>query len=142
MIYNDGGRKAAGYKGEAGDCVVRAIAIATGKSYEEVYDALNAPCNAAGPTRRGRKSSARTGIRRAIYDKYLASLGWNWTPTMKVGQGCNVHLRADELPAGRLIVSVSKHLVAVVDAVIHDTSDCSRGGTRCVYGYLARSSTV
>jgi hypothetical protein len=23
----------------------------------------------------------------------------------------------------------------VIDGVIHDTHDCSRGGTRCVYGY-------
>jgi hypothetical protein len=44
-------------------------------------------------------------------------------------------LKADELPAGRLIVSVSKHLVAVIDGVAHDTHDPSRGGTRCVYGY-------
>jgi len=27
-VYNDGGRKACGYKGDAGDCVARAIAIA------------------------------------------------------------------------------------------------------------------
>jgi hypothetical protein len=39
-VYNDGGREAAGYKGAAGDCVVRAIAIATGKSYQEVYNAI------------------------------------------------------------------------------------------------------
>ena len=29
-LYNDGGRTAAGFKGETGDCVTRAIAIATG----------------------------------------------------------------------------------------------------------------
>ena len=38
--YDDGGRAAAGFKGEAGDCVTRAIAIATGRPYREVYDAL------------------------------------------------------------------------------------------------------
>jgi hypothetical protein len=42
FVYNDGGRAAAGYKGRAGDCVVRAIAIATQKPYQEVYDAINA----------------------------------------------------------------------------------------------------
>jgi hypothetical protein len=62
-------------------------------------------------------------------------LGWVWTPTMQIGSGCTVHLRADELPPGRLVVSVSKHLTAVIDGVIHDTHDCSRRGTRCVYGY-------
>jgi hypothetical protein len=54
---------------------------------------------------------------------------------MQIGSGCKVHLRADELPAGRLVVKLSRHLVAVIDGVIHDTYDCSRGGTRCVYGF-------
>ena len=54
---------------------------------------------------------------------------------MQIGSGCTVHLRGDELPSGRLVVSVSKHLTAVIYGVIHDTHDCSRGETRCVYGY-------
>jgi hypothetical protein len=39
-VYDDGGRLAAGFKGKTGDCVTRAIAIATEKPYQEVYDAL------------------------------------------------------------------------------------------------------
>ena len=39
--YNDGGRAAAGYKGTAGDCGVRAIAIVTGLPYQDVYDMVN-----------------------------------------------------------------------------------------------------
>jgi len=38
FVYNDGGRKEAGFNGYTGDCVIRAIAIATGKPYREVYD--------------------------------------------------------------------------------------------------------
>ncbi len=56
------------------------------------------------------------------------------TPTMAIGSGCKVHLRDGELPRGRLIVNASKYTVAVIDGVIHDTHDCSRDGTRCVYG--------
>jgi hypothetical protein len=41
FIYDDGGRSAVGFKGNTGDCVTRAISIATGKSYKEVYNALN-----------------------------------------------------------------------------------------------------
>jgi len=41
FVFHDGGRAAAGYKGMTGDCVTRSIAIATGKTYQEVYDALN-----------------------------------------------------------------------------------------------------
>jgi hypothetical protein len=65
-------------------------------------------------------------------------LGWTWTPTMAIGQGCRVHLRSDELPGGRLILSISRHVVAVIDGVTHDTYDPSRGGARCVYGYYSQ----
>ena len=54
---------------------------------------------------------------------------------MAIGQACKVHLSSDELPSGRLVVSVSKHVTAVIDGVIHDTHDPGRDGTRCVYGY-------
>lgn len=57
---------------------------------------------------------------------------------MKVGSGCQMRLNAKELPSGRLIAKVSKHLVAVIDGVVHDTEDPSRGGTRCVYGYFRK----
>lgn len=53
-----------------------------------------------------------------------------------------MHLRASELPAGRLIVAVSKHLTCVIDGVIYDTHDPSRGGTRCVYGYFTAPKAV
>lgn len=135
-VYDDGGRKASGFKGDAGDCVCRAIAIATGLPYADVYAGINtaAKSERVGKRMRGR-SSARTGVHKPTSRSYLQSLGWRWVPTMKIGQGCKVHLRADELPAGRLVVAVSRHLVAVVDGVIRDTHDCSRDGTRCVYGY-------
>ena len=137
--YHDGGRAAAGFRGTTGDCVTRAIAIASGRPYREVYDALNAlgKQERLGTRKRGR-SHARTGVYKATSRAYLLSLGWQWTPTMSIGQGCRVHLRAGELPPGRLIVVVSRHLTAVIDGVIHDTADPSRQGTRCVYGYYCR----
>jgi hypothetical protein len=39
-IHNDGGRAAAGFKGSTGDCVCRAIAIASGRPYAEVHKRL------------------------------------------------------------------------------------------------------
>lgn len=135
--YNDGGRAAAGYRGTTGDCVTRAIAIATKQSYQTVYDAMNEAGKKeySNKHRRG-KSSARTGVYKDTLKRYLKSLGWRWTPTMQIGQGCKVHLRDGELPMGRLIVSVSQHMVAVIDGVIHDIDEgVSREGTRCVYGY-------
>lgn len=133
-IYDDGGRAEAGFKGETGDCVTRAISIAARRPYLEVYRALNelAPLTT---TRGRRSSSSRTGVFRKTYDAYLDQLGWTWTATMRIGEGCTTHLRADELPDGRLIARLSRHLCAVIDGTIHDISDPSRGGTRCVYGY-------
>lgn len=137
--YDDGGRAAAGYTGKTGDCTCRAIAIAMQRPYQDVYDDLNELGAKERKSKRRRgKSSARTGVYIPTIRRYLASMGWTWIPTMQIGQGCKTHLRASELPAGRLIVSVSRHLVAVIDGVIHDTHDCSRDGTRCVYGYYQK----
>lgn len=133
--YNDGGRKAAGYQGSTGDCVCRAISIATCLPYQDVYEDLNRNIQNRRQTKRIRGRSARTGVPRTVIKDYLALLGWEWHPTMHIGSGCTVHLVDGELPMGRLIVSVSRHLVAVIDGVIQDTHDCSRQGTRCVYGY-------
>lgn len=137
--YNDGGRAAAGFRGSAGDCVTRAIAIATGIAYKDVYMLVNQ--NSAQETVKARqrcRSSARTGVYKDTTRKVLHGLGWTWTPTMGIGQGCSTHLRQDELPTGRLIVKLSRHLVAVIDGTIHDTFDPSRQGSRCVYGYWTK----
>jgi hypothetical protein len=102
-LFNDGGRIAAGYKGFTGDCVTRAIAIATGKPYQEVYDALKSLTKVERITKRRTKhSNVRLGVRKDTYRKYLTSIGWVFTPTMTIGSGCKVHLRASELPPGRL----------------------------------------
>lgn len=147
-VYDDGGRAAAGFKAKhASDCVCRAITIATGADYKVVYDALNklATLEYMHKGRIGRSaragkpiSHANRGVHPWCYNKLLKALGWVWTPTMFVGQGCKVHLRDGELPAGRLIVKCSGHTVAVIDGVIHDTYDPSRDGTRCVYGWWSK----
>jgi hypothetical protein len=140
--FDDGGRAAAGYKGKTGDCTCRAIAIAAELPYQRVYDLLNEHAQEQRLTKRQpRRGSARTGIYKNTIRRVLASLGWEWTPTMGIGTGCKFHLRDGELPPGDLIVSVSKHVVAVIDGVIHDTHDPSRDGTRCVYGYWSKSGS-
>lgn len=140
FVYNDGGRADAGFKGTTGDCVCRAIAIATERPYKEVYDLINefAKSERTGKRKRG-KSNARTGVYKSTIKKVMEHYGWEWIPTMHIGSGCTVHLRDGELPKGRLVVNVSKHSVAVIDGVINDTYDCSRDGTRCVYGYYRKA---
>lgn len=127
--YNDGGRSNY-FKGQnVGDCAVRAIAIATEQDYKEVYNALK-ELNGG--------NSCRNGTPKKVFKKYLTSIGWTWHPTMSIGSGCTVHLSENELPSGRIVVSVSKHLVAVIDGVVNDTYDCTRDETRCVYGYFTK----
>lgn len=143
-VEDDGGRAASGFKGFTGDCVVRAIAIATGDSYREVYDALHRrtlnsrSAMAKLELRYGKNArthaSPRTGVLKAIYRDHLRDQGWLWTPTMPIGQGTKVHLAEDELVGGTLLVNLSRHLTCVKDRVTHDTYDPSRDGTRCVYG--------
>lgn len=141
FTYNDGGRSSAGFKGTTGDCVTRAIAIATERPYAEVYSLVNKHASKErGSAKRRGKSSARTGVYKPTIRRVMESLGWAWVPTMTIGSGCKVHLRAEELPKGRLVVSVSKHSVAVIDGVIHDIFDPSRDGARCVYGYFHKSA--
>jgi hypothetical protein len=151
--FNDGGRaQAKGFGGTADgdDCVVRAISITTEQPYAEVYAAVTehqrqwchkSRARHAKKMRDAGKWHARHGVHREVIRSYMESIGWTWVPTMHIGTGTTVHLDADELPSGRLVVSVSKHVCAVIDGVVHDTHDPTRDGTRAVYGYYHRSTT-
>lgn len=146
-VHDDGGRAAAGFRGDAGDCVCRSIAIVTGQPYSEVYKRLADGTGSQRAGKRGRRArSAANGIstNRKWFRDYMADLGMQFVPLMKIGSGCTAHLRDGEpwVPAGRVIVSVSKHYTALVDGVIHDTHDPSRGGSRCVYGYWISQGTA
>lgn len=145
--YDDGGRLAAGFKGVAGDCVCRALAIASERPYREIYERLadgqatqRITAKLRATDRRAGQRTADHGINytRLWFKRYVRDLGFRWVPTMGIGTGCRVHLTAAELPPGRLVVALSKHYAAVIDQVLHDLSDVSRGGTRCVYGYWIR----
>lgn len=129
FIYNDGGRSKYFKANNVCDCAIRAIAIATGKDYLEVYNDLKKLNNG---------KSCRNGTPKKVDKAYLKSIGWKRTPTMLIGKGCTTHLTEDELPNGTLIVQVSHHLTCIKDKVIYDTHDCSRDGTRCVYGYWSK----
>ena len=53
---------------------------------------------------------------------------------MFINQGCKTHLAENELPSGKLIVQIAKHLTTVIDGMINDTQNCSG---KCVYGYYS-----
>ena len=140
--FNQGGWTR-GYK-HRGDCGPRAVAIITEQPYQVVYDELQ---------RRQEEWRLKSNSKRAMITKphrnkvhfgtfmfvvkeYLLDLGWKWKPTMGIGTGCKVHLKASELPKGRILCRLSRHFVAVIDGVINDTYNPSRDRTRCVYGYF------
>ena len=131
--FNDGGRSAAGYRGETRDCAARAIAIACGMDYATAYVLVNGYARKSANRRR---SNARTGVQRDVMHSLLGARGWRYVSCMGIGTGCKVHLRDGEIPmTGPVICNVSKHYVAVIDGVIYDTHNPARDGTRCVYGY-------
>ena len=137
FIYSDGGRSKYFKATDVGDCVTRAICNATGKDYKIVYSDLKELAKHERITKKHKhKSSVRDGVSKRTLKKYIKSLGWVWHPVMGIGTGCTMHLTDEDFPPfGTYIVSVSKHLTCVKDGVILDTYDCSRDGSRCVYGY-------
>ena len=125
---DDGGRSKYFKAANVGDCVVRAIAIASKRDYKEVYNLV----------RKVSGNTPRNGVftKREAFKNFMRELGFVWKPTMKVGEGCTTHLESGEIPMhSRIICVCSRHWVAVINGVIHDTYDSSRNGSRCVYGY-------
>lgn len=151
--FNDGGRALAGYKSVTGDCVLRSIAIASEKAYEDVRKELMECTRVYGQTRRGRvakqcrkSASVFNGVHKEVYHDYILGLGFSWVSTMQIGSGCKVHLAESELPEGRLIVRLSKHLTAVIERVANDIydpnykkDDMGNILPRCVYGYYTKN---
>lgn len=140
FIHSDGGRSKYFKASNVGDCVCRAICNATGEDYKKIYDLINelSKNERTGKRKRG-TSNARSGVYKSTEKKIIEDiLGWKWHSCMTIGSGCQVHLTDSELPNGNLIVRVSKHLTCVKNGILYDTYDCSRNGTRCVYGYWSR----
>ena len=127
-IYNDGGRSKY-FKGKAEDCVCRAISIASNRDYKEVYDSLK---KALGTPRNGVFTTNKA------FKDWMVANGFVWTPCSGIGVKASVHFIEGELPKGRLVCSVAKHYVAVVDDKVYDTWDSrynSFNEVRRIYGY-------
>ena len=126
FVYDDGGRMRYFKAANVSDCVVRSLAIVTGMDYKQVYD----------ETRHLVGYTPRNGVYPKDVKKVMKHFGGKWVACMKVGEGYKVHLANDEIPMqARIVCNLRKHVVAVINGIIHDTYDSSRNGTRCVYGY-------
>lgn len=124
--YSDGGRSNYFEANFVGDCVCRAIANATGKDYKEVYNALKRLEKEIKLGKHETRGTVRDGVRRSVAKHYIEKeLGWKHHSTVIQGRGVTVHLTEEELPAGTLIVDISRHYTCVKDGTVVDTYDCS-----------------
>ena len=140
-VHSDGGRAAAGFVGEAGDCAVRAIAIATGLSYRTVHACL-AMCQDAWlrtmpeSFASGKRTSIRFGIFAPVYHSYLtAALDWQRSEPNRAGDRPPTLLVSANLPTGPVVCDLGRHVCALRDGVIYDTADPNVGGHRRVHWY-------
>jgi len=126
-IYDDGGRRKAGYRRQANDCVVRAIAIASEMPYESIRTALEAMAKAQS------RQCVDKGVFRETFHPLLTDMGWHyegpWMPTP-----------IWDIPLGRVICRLQHHLVAVIDGMPHDTHNAFRGKKRDILAYYTPPS--
>lgn len=131
FIYNDGGRSNYFKAKNVGDCVTRAIAIATGIDYLEIYKCLKelAKKESVKHHRGHKQSSVRDGVFKETWKKYLKKLEdahkLEKIKCCEIGSRNKIHLTDDELPTnGTYIIQCAKHLTCIKDGVLYDTWDC------------------
>lgn len=127
FIEHDGGRSAAGYKGSARDCAVRAAAIVLSMPYASTYEMLQERQKAF-KARSRRKSvklasaSPRTGVWREVMHGHMIEHGAQWVPLSTIGgEVFRVKDVAERWPSERLIMRLGKHYSAMIDGVNLDT---------------------
>lgn len=99
---------------QAGDCVVRAIAIATEQSWGKVYDDL---------CRLGRQECEMPNSN-AVWGKYLDQMGFEQFLLPEACPRCmTVRAFANRMPAGTYIIGTGSHAVAVIDGDWYDSWD-------------------
>ena len=129
--YDDGGRRAAGYRGDTGDCVVRAIAICAGKDYKAVYltmaehmrrNGYAASGNAYATSERRRKAPRRRGQLRVkdVQDRVLEVHGFR---KVRLPSGVRPTFTEAHERYGDCIVGTTKHMAAIVGGALRDIWD-------------------
>ena len=125
--YDDGGRSDAGFKGDTGDCTVRAIAILTRTPYPDVYRRMAACMKRAGFAASGNayRQRPRRGLKpaisaRALQDLVKASYGLRRVtldrgPRPTYSHAWTLH--------GDCLIGTAKHISAIVDGHLRDTFD-------------------
>ena len=136
-VQDDGGRAAAGFKGHAGDCVVRAIAILTRQPYADIYARMAAAMKQAGYSASGNgyRQKPRPGLHprigpRSVQNLVKRSYGLH---RVDLGRGSRPTYTEAWLRHGNCLVGTTKHISAIVDGALRDTFD-GRTYDATIYG--------
>ena len=96
------------------DCVIRAIAIATGNDYKEVMTELFKIGLEIGQMPNNKK----------CYEIYLNKLGWEKHKPIRKVNGKKYKVKNMPIDHTNMIVHTSKHLTTIIQGNLHDTWDC------------------
>lgn len=140
LPYNrtDGGRQDAITDGEIdsrinkGDCVTRAIAIATNTPYAEVYEDIKYLCETEKPVFDRKMSDPNNGVYPELYMPYIEQY-FNVTAKAYDEEHLDKphrHVSSEDFGTGTFIVQIHRHLLAIIDGVIHDSWDSNNKGWR------------
>ena len=114
---------------KTGDCVIRAITVASGLKYWQVVDGLLEVYKETGHI-----INCKNG-----YEEYLKRLGFKKCkmPKHENGKKYTVAQFCEEIaePGKSYVVAIANHITAVEDKVLYDIWDCS---SKCVYNYYVK----
>lgn len=121
--YSDGGRDKAGFYGTVSDCVVRAIALTSGRDYGTVYRevlafAPNMPMEGV-------------NVWSPAFLNYMNKRGY----LLIEGPNLTQHLN------GRFVALTTNHVTAIVDDVNLDTFNCLNEPTLAYWQYIGSVDT-
>jgi hypothetical protein len=114
-----------------GDCVTRAIVMATGMDYHEVLDELTKRKNGPG----NKRGSASSGVEHMDAHRYLRELGWTYVSCPK-----GVKFTYENLPE-ECIVDLPGHYTYVKRGIVYDAYDCRGKRRRKLEGYYVPTSS-
>ena len=131
LVYftpTDGGRSTSTRPKSKEDCTVRALALATGVSFDKAYDVLAIA---------GRKPHQRFAFKlwaNSLAPRYTLRVELRWHPfqAVKGESRMNPAKFCTQFLNGRWIVRTAKHVFAVIDGVVLD--ETSPRPDRCIYG--------
>jgi hypothetical protein len=128
FAYRDGGKAIAHRLSERNDCVVRALACASGISYQDAYDLASW---------HGRQRNRGTLRAAVLFDALFPGARLFWATAFRrdplneprpttLGRFIEAH------PLGRFLCLKRGHAFAVVDGVVHDSAPIGKG-TKLLY---------